>query len=512
MEKIGRYTILGELGRGGFGVVFKAQDPRINRIVAIKTIPTQELRSFVGGQQLYERLSREAQSAGSLNHPGIVTVYELDEDEAATYIVMEFVPGRSLRDIMIDAVAIDTGRKLSLLKQMAEALDFAHQNGIVHRDIKPANILVTEAGVAKIADFGVAKIMHQNSMSATGAAVGTPSYMSPEQILATGVDGRSDQFSLAVIAYELLTGKQPFASDSLPGLIHQILSIDPPDPVTVCAEVAKPGSDVLLRALAKQPEQRFANCAAFVDALQRAVEFRAAPVDNPPPAKAPHNAPAPAVATPAVPAAASTSNIVKAGLAIGLGLTLAATYGIRQFRTPAPVATAPAPTIERQAEPTPVAQAEPNKKEETPKVDLKKPEAAKPETPQKEASRKEATRKEATREDSPSAPVVTAAVEPPDPGPDLPNPGYHGSPEGRFGWSGTFGPDERLVIVRNRVRKGTIGGSGLPPGIALQVEVSPADIKVVQQPRAENGFRLIVANHAGTSVSNFTVIWREVQP
>lgn len=504
MEKIGRYTILGELGRGGFGIVFKAQDPRINRIVAIKTIPTQELRSFAGGQQLYERLSREAQSAGSLNHPGIVTVYELDEDEAVTYIVMEFVPGRSLRDIMNDAVAMDTGRKLALLKQMAEALDFAHHNGIVHRDIKPANILVTDAGVAKIADFGVAKIMNQNSMSSTGAAVGTPSYMSPEQILATGVDGRSDQFSLAVIAYELLTGKQPFASDSLPGLIHQILSVDPPDPVNVCAEVPKPGSDVLLRALAKQPEQRFANCAAFVEALRRAVLLHEAPADVPVPAKAsPVAVPAPVVPAPKVPSAASTSNTVKAGLAIGLGIAIAAIYGIRELRTPAPVVTAPAPVIERQAEPTPVVQPEP-KKDETPKVEEKKPEAAKSEAPKKEAAKKEA----------PAAPVAApmAAAEPPDPGPDVPNPNYHGSPEGRFGWSGSFGPGERLVLVRNRVRKGTIGGSGLPPGIALQVEVSPADIKVVQQPRPENGFRLIVVNPTSAPVGSFTVLWREVQP
>jgi hypothetical protein len=501
MEKIGRYTILGELGRGGFGIVFKAQDPRINRIVAIKTIPTQELRSFAGGQQLYERLSREAQSAGSLNHPGIVTVYELDEDAAVTYIVMEFVPGRSLRDMMGDAVALDTSRKLSLLRQMAEALDFAHQNGIVHRDIKPANILVTDAGVAKIADFGVAKIMHQNSMSATGAPVGTPSYMSPEQILAAGVDGRSDQFSLAVIAYELLTGKQPFASDSLPGLIHQILSIDPPDPATVCAEVAKPVSEVLLRALAKPPEQRFANCAAFVEALRCAVQFREAPADTPPPAKAPGSIPAAAVAAPVAPVAASTSKTAKARWGIGLAVALAAAYGIREFRTPDPVATAPTPSLERRAEPAPAAKAEP-KPEEMPKLDAKKLAAANPEAAPSEAPRKV----------PPSASPVTTAVEPPDPGPDRPSPGYHGSPEGRFGWSGVFAPDERLVIVRNRVRKGTIAGTGLPPGIPLDVEVSPADVKVLQQPRAENGFRLIVANPTGTPVSGFTVIWREVQP
>ena len=249
MEQIGRYTILGELGRGGFGIVYKAQDPKINRIVAIKTIPTQELRSFAGGKELYERFSREAQSAGSLSHPNIVTVFELAEDDAVTYIVMEFVPGRSLRDVMSDGTAIPVERKLSLIRQMAEALDFAHENGIIHRDVKPANILVTDAGVAKIADFGVAKIVSQHTMSATGVAVGTPSYMSPEQIMAKGVDGRSDQFSLAVIAYELLTGKQPFDGDSLPALIHQILSIDPPDPATVSEQVERPGSDVLLRGL-----------------------------------------------------------------------------------------------------------------------------------------------------------------------------------------------------------------------------------------------------------------------
>ncbi len=494
MEQIGRYSILGELGRGGFGVVYKARDPKINRIVAIKTIPTHELRSFAGGQQLYERLSREAQSAGSLNHPGIVTVYELAEEEAVTYIVMEFVPGRSLRDVLGAAEPLETAKRLGLVRQIAEALDFAHQNGIIHRDIKPANILVTDAGVAKIADFGVAKIVSQNSMSATGAAVGTPSYMSPEQILAKNVDGRSDQFSLAVIAYELLTGKQPFSSDSLPGLIHQILSVDPPDPETVSAEVPRPGSDVLLRALAKQPDQRFATCVEFADALAAAVLRKESPAPMPPRLPA---APPPEAA----PSSRSYGAIVKGGMAIGLGIALA---GFVFFRgTGAPPAPSPQPAVAADpaaAAPAPTVTAP---IVEAPKSDPKPadpPPAAKKSLPPAQVA--------AT---APLPAPETRPAEPPDPGPDSPAASYHGPPEGRFSWSGSFGPGERLVLVRNRVRKGSIGGSGLPPGIPLQVEVSPADVKVLQQPRSENGFRLVVTNAGATPLPGFSIMWRELQ-
>jgi len=498
METIGRYTILGELGRGGFGIVYKAQDPKINRIVAIKTIPTQELRSFAGGKELYERFSREAQSAGSLSHPNIVTVFELAEDEAVTYIVMEFVPGRSLRDLMSDATPIPLERKLSLIRQMAKALDFAHENGIIHRDVKPANILVTDAGVAKIADFGVAKIVSQHTMSATGAAVGTPSYMSPEQIMAKGVDGRSDQFSLAVIAYELLTGKQPFDGDSLPALIHQILSIEPPDPATVSAEVERPGSDVLLRGLAKQADQRFATCVAFSDALRRAV------INKEITATLPVATVAAAVAAPAaeVPIAKSASwPFVKAGLAIGLGIAVAAVFivrnqNVRSQNQPTPVVTAPEPA-------KPVAPIE-NRPVAT--VEIKKPELIKSE-PIKDVKKKEAPVVAAV----PPPVAETRPAEAPDPGPDAPAASYNGPPEGRFSWSGVFGPGEKLVIVRNRVRKGSVGGSGLPPGIPLQVEASPADVQVVQQPNAANGFRLVVANSSGAAVSGFSVVWRELQ-
>lgn len=489
MEQIGRYSILGELGRGGFGVVYKARDPKINRVVAIKTIPTQELRSFAGGQQLYERLAREAQSAGALNHPGIVTVYELAEEEAVTYIVMEYVPGRSLRDVMGADEPPATETKLSIVRQIAVALDFAHQNGIIHRDIKPANILVTDAGVAKIADFGVAKIVSQNSMSATGAAVGTPSYMSPEQILAKGVDGRSDQFSLAVIAYELLTGKQPFSSDSLPGLIHQILSVDPPDPEAVTAEVPRPGSDVLLRALSKQPEQRFATCAEFADALTAAILRKEAPA---PVAHAVAAAPTPLPA-----AARSHGAIVKGGMAIGLGIALAGFVFLRGTASP------PA------APPEPVAVPAPAPASAAPAAEEAKPEP-KPVDPPPAAKKQVVVAAPAAAPPPPPA-AETKPAEPPDPGPDAPAASYHGPPEGRFSWSGSLGPGERLVIVRNRVRKGTIGGSGLPPGIPLQVEVSPADVKVLQQPRAENGFRLVVTNAAATALTSFSIVWRELQ-
>ncbi len=499
MEQIGRYSILSELGRGGFGVVYKAKDPKINRVVAIKTIPTQELRSFAGGQQLYERLSREAQSAGALNHPGIVTVYELAEEEAVTYIVMEFVPGRSLRDVMGAVEALDASKKLALVRQIAEALDFAHQNGIIHRDIKPANILVTDAGIAKIADFGVAKIVSQNTMSATGAAVGTPSYMSPEQILAKNVDGRSDQFSLAVIAYELLTGKQPFSSDSLPGLIHQILSVEPPNPETVSAEVPRPGSDVLLRGLAKQPDHRFSSCTEFADALIAAVIRKEAPA----PLALPAAQPVTQQQQPPSPRTHSNSAVVKGGMAIGLGIALAGFVFLRGTGGPPPVSPQPV-AVPAAAAPAAAAPVVPAPVVEAPKAEPK------PVDPPPVAKKQVVVAAPAVPAAPPQA-AETRPAEPPDPGPDSPAASYHGPPEGRFSWSGSFGPGERLVLVRNRVRKGSIGGSGLPPGIPLQIDVSPADVKVLQQPRAENGFRLVVTNAAATALTGFSIVWRELQ-
>src|SRR5438552_15791250 len=193
MDRIGRYQIVKELGRGAMGVVYQAVDPTIGRHVAIKTIRLGELDDPDERAKLRERLFREARSAGILSHPGIVTIYDMAEEGDVAYIAMEFVAGSTLEQILSSKEPLEPARLFSILRQTAAALDYAHRKGIVHRDIKPANIIVNEAGVAKIADFGIAKISTAEQLTQAGLIVGTPNYMAPEQIQGKPVSGLADQ-------------------------------------------------------------------------------------------------------------------------------------------------------------------------------------------------------------------------------------------------------------------------------------------------------------------------------
>ncbi|MBC7928211.1 MAG: protein kinase [Bryobacteraceae bacterium] len=268
MEAIGRYRILGELGRGAMGVVYRAQDTTIGREVAIKTIRLSEFTDDAERQRLRDRLFREAQSAGLLSHPGIVTIYDVAEEGDIAYIAMECVDGPTL-DRLITTDPPDGALVLSLLSQTAAALDFAHKRGIVHRDIKPANIMIHEGRNAKITDFGVARLQSLQ-MTQAGSLVGTPNYMSPEQIQGHAVDGRSDQFSLAVIAYELLTGEKPFAAESIAALAYRIAREKPEDVHQLNPTVDWPVNTVLQRGLAKAPADRYPTCSDFAFALENA--------------------------------------------------------------------------------------------------------------------------------------------------------------------------------------------------------------------------------------------------
>ncbi|MGA9507417.1 MAG: serine/threonine-protein kinase [Candidatus Sulfotelmatobacter sp.] len=257
-ERFGRYEILAELGRGAMGVVYKARDPKINRVVAVKTI------SLAGQpadeeQEYRERFYREAEAAGRLSHPGIVTIFDVGEEPEtrAPYIVMEFVGGQSL-DKLLSAedrkLPLETA--LQLTHELAEALDCAHGQGVVHRDLKPANILLTEDGRAKIADFGVAKLNLANHTLA-GRALGTPAYMSPEQLNGEAVDGRSDLFSLGVVLYTILTGYRPFQGNSALTVSYKVVNRDP-IPATVLDTELPPALDyIIARAMAKDPAQRY---------------------------------------------------------------------------------------------------------------------------------------------------------------------------------------------------------------------------------------------------------------
>ena len=271
MQKIGRYQITRELGRGAMGVVYHAIDPIIGRPVAIKTL---RLRDVDDGEQrlrLRERLFREARSAGALSHPGIVTIYDMDEVDGLAYIAMEFVDGETLEDIMARPNALTRDRLNEILRQAAAALDYAHRKGIIHRDIKPANVMIDTTGAVKITDFGIAKIAQLEGQTLTGVLVGTPNYMSPEQVQGLEIDGRSDQFSLAVIAYEMLTGERPFFGEQISTVVYKIVADQPVPAQNVNTSLNEGVDKMLRRALAKKPEKRFANCTAFVTGLEAAL-------------------------------------------------------------------------------------------------------------------------------------------------------------------------------------------------------------------------------------------------
>ncbi len=271
MNQVGRYQILEEIGRGATGIVYKALDPAIGRTVAIKTIDLGELANTDERQRVRERLLREAQSAGLLSHPNIVTIYDVLEKEDYAYIFMEYVNGASLENMLRNGRLPDSPALLQFLRQVADALDYAHRKGIVHRDIKPANIIISEGTphgepLAKIADFGVAKFV-SHEMTHSGTMIGTPNYMSPEQIQGLTIDGRSDQFSLAVIVYELLTGAKPFTGENLPALFYQICKQDPKPVEQANSTLNETVGKILHRALSKDPNDRFATCVAFTGAL-----------------------------------------------------------------------------------------------------------------------------------------------------------------------------------------------------------------------------------------------------
>ena len=264
---------MGVLGRGAMGIVYRAEDPAIGRTVAIKTIRLGDFPDPDEREQLRERLFREAQSAGILSHPGIVTIYDIAEEGDMAYIFMEFVDGQTVEQLLGADEPLAKDTIIGMLRQTATALDYAHSKGIVHRDVKPANVMISVDGEAKIADFGVAKILSQK-MTLAGTILGTPNYMSPEQIQGGAVDGRSDQFSLAVIAYEIMTGEKPYSADSLPTLLYKIVREPPTPPHRLNRTLGEEVGSVLEKAFSKDPAERYGTCTEFVSALAMAANSK----------------------------------------------------------------------------------------------------------------------------------------------------------------------------------------------------------------------------------------------
>jgi eukaryotic-like serine/threonine-protein kinase len=259
LGKLGRYEVLNELGKGAMGVVYLAKDPVIGRMVAIKTIRTSQTGDDDSeSREFRERFVREAQTAGILSHPNIVTIHDIGEDTESrtSFIAMEYIEGRNLKSLLAEKKKFHWDEIADLIAQIAEALDYAHRKGIIHRDIKPANIILTTDGKIKITDFGIAKIASSN-LTTTGQFLGTPNYMSPEQVSGAPVDGRSDIFSLGVVLYELLTNRKPFLGDNLTAISYKIVHEDFTPPAELSTEVPPEFNAIVARAMAKDPWNRY---------------------------------------------------------------------------------------------------------------------------------------------------------------------------------------------------------------------------------------------------------------
>ena len=286
VESLGRYRIDKELGRGAMGRVFLAYDPDIDRRIAIKTI--QIFASLPPGERMLarERFLREARSAGKLLHPGIVTIFDVGEADGVPYLAMEFVEGETLDAFCREDSLLPVATVVGLVAAAADALGFAHGQGIVHRDIKPANLMRVGEKAVKIMDFGLAK-NPTTSMTHDGALLGTPNYMSPEQVRGEALDGRADLFSLGVVLYEMLTAEKPFGGDSISSVLYRIVN-EPPKPAALRLDrVPAPLATFLTRALAKSPSERFPDAAGFATALRRAGAGVGAGTPAPGPAPAP---------------------------------------------------------------------------------------------------------------------------------------------------------------------------------------------------------------------------------
>ena len=271
LTKLGRYEVLNELGKGAMGVVYLAKDPLIGRMVAIKTIRTSSFGDDDSeSREFRERFIREAQTAGILSHPNIVTIHDIGEDPETqtSYIAMEYIEGRNLKSLLAEKNRFGYEQIADIIAQVGEAIDYAHRKGIIHRDIKPANIIITTDGKVKIMDFGIAKIASSN-LTTTGQFLGTPNYMSPEQVSGAAVDGRSDIFSLGVVLYELLTSRKPFQGENLTAISYKIVHEEFTPPAELSPEVPADFNAIVARAMAKDPWNRYQRGKDFALALHQ---------------------------------------------------------------------------------------------------------------------------------------------------------------------------------------------------------------------------------------------------
>ncbi|MBK9966713.1 MAG: protein kinase [Holophagales bacterium] len=267
--RIGRYEILRPLGKGAMGVVYLARDPQIERTLALKTVRFDGPSQSFSVSEAKARFLKEAKISGRLQHPNIVTVFDVGEDEGVLYLAMEYISGGALSQRLTDGIEFPIPERIRILSEVADALAHAHQRGVIHRDVKPANILLTEASVAKVTDFGIGKLLTGDTdLTSTGQMVGSPAYMSPEQIRGDKLDVSSDIFSLGVVLYQTLTLKKPFPADTLTTLVYQILHNQPDDPLVHNDELPPEITQIALKCLEKDRENRYGDAVELADDLR----------------------------------------------------------------------------------------------------------------------------------------------------------------------------------------------------------------------------------------------------
>lgn len=268
IEKLGRYEIVAELGQGAMGTVYKARDPLLDRIVAIKTInlnlPKDEVAEYEA------RFYQEAKAAGQLSHPNIVTIYDIGKSDHFAYMAMEILEGEELRKILGSGAHIPVQQALDIGAQVADGLQYAHERHVVHRDIKPANVMVLNDGKIKITDFGIARMRNNEVKTMTGMILGSPKYMSPEQVAGKRADHRSDIFSLGVVIYEMLTGTSPFVADNIHGVMYQTLNFNPPAPKVLNPRLPEVINYIIAKVLAKNVDDRYQSAKELASDLRQA--------------------------------------------------------------------------------------------------------------------------------------------------------------------------------------------------------------------------------------------------
>jgi serine/threonine protein kinase len=264
---LGRYELVEEIGRGAMGIVYKASDPFIDRMVAIKTINLNYLMD-ADKKDYQARFYQEAKAAGRLNHPNIVTIFDLGETNGIAFIAMELLQGKELQNLLANGKRLPVEEALEIAIQVAAGLDYAHEHGVIHRDIKPSNIMVLKGGLVKIADFGIAQMAATQSQTQSGMVVGSPLYMSPEQICNRPLDRRSDIFSAGTLLHRMLTGTNPFSGNSIHSLMYQIAEQEPPKAGSINSAIPPALDSIIAKCMAKNPADRYQDAKSLGCALQ----------------------------------------------------------------------------------------------------------------------------------------------------------------------------------------------------------------------------------------------------